>query len=316
MKDTSSHIFIIEDSQTQAQMMSLLLEENGYRVSIAGTGTDGLKRISEDLTIDLILLDVNLPDKTGFEVCSQVRQLIYTYIPILMLTYERTTIEDKAEGLSLGADEYLSKPFDPRDFLARITALLRVKQMVEMLLQRLTNEHQSYLTLRRIALTDHLTGLYNRHYFAEVLEREFSLSQRHNVPLACIMADIDNFRDFNNQYGHAIGDWVLQAVTNMMKEYVRQGDILARYGGEEFVILLPMTALDSAVELADRIRTLIDERIWKSPAGDLHLTLSFGVAAMPLEGVKQSMQLVNYADRALYIAKNRGRNRIEFYDTE
>jgi diguanylate cyclase (GGDEF)-like protein len=192
--------------------------------------------------------------------------------------------------------------------------LLRIKQMIDDLLSNLTNEHKAYQSLRRIALTDHLTKLYNRHYFSEALEREFALVQRHNFPLCCIMADIDHFRDFNNHYGHPIGDFVLQNSARLMQDNLRQGDIIARYGGEEFIILLTMTDLEMAVTMAERLRFLIDNQTWESSAGKLHISVSFGVAGLPSPGITLPEHLIQCADVALYKAKARGRNRVEYFD--
>jgi len=308
-------ILIIEDSLTQARYSSFILEDAGYQTTIANTGQKGLE-LATTTFFDLVLLDVILPDTDGFKVCSQLRQKTSSYVPILMLTAQKLTVEDKVDGLTAGADDYLSKPFDPRELIARVCALLRIKQMIDDMFANLNNEHQAYQSLKRIALIDHLTGLYNRHYFSEALEREYGLAHRHNLPLSCIMTDIDHFRDFNNQYGHAMGDIVLQGVARLMQENLRQGDIIARFGGEEFVILLNMTSLEMASVLAERLRLMVDKHVWESPVGKLHITISFGVAALPSPLIMTSEHLVQCADKALYKAKSSGRNRVEVFNPE
>jgi diguanylate cyclase (GGDEF)-like protein len=307
------HILIIEDSPTQARYNAFILEDAGYQTSIAVTGQQGIE-MSKETNFDTILLDVILPDMDGYKVCNMLRQVTGSYVPILMLTAQKLSIEDKVDGLTAGADDYLSKPFDPRELLARVSAMLRVKQLINDLLTNLTNEHQAYQSLRRIALTDHLTKLYNRHYFTEALHREFSLAQRHKLPLACIMTDIDHFRDFNNHYGHTTGDIILEGAAKLMQDNLREDDIIARYGGEEFIILLTMTDLDMAVVMAERIRTLIENYIWKYQCEDLKITISFGVAALPSPVITQAEQLIQYADKALYKAKAEGRNRVASFD--
>lgn len=310
----SRHVLLIEDSPTQARYTGLLLENAGYRVTFAETGKNGIE-IAEVEQPDVIILDVVLPDLDGFSVCSRIRQSSPLYIPVLMLTGQRIDIEDKIDGLTVGADEYLSKPFDERELLARITSLIRIREVVENLYNRLTDSERSYQALRQIALTDRLTGLYNRHYFAEEFHRQSALSQRYGAPLSCIMTDIDFFRDFNNCYGHPAGDWVLQEVARLMKESMREGDIIARYGGEEFIILLPMTEAEGAADLAERLREQVEQRIWENAAyGKLRITVSFGVAVFPSLDVETADLLVVCADRALYRAKNNGRNRVEVYD--
>jgi diguanylate cyclase (GGDEF)-like protein len=246
----------------------------------------------------------------GYTVCRRIRKQMLTYIPVLILT-QRGDVEDRVDGLEVGADDYLPKPFDERELLARIAALLRIKQLQDELQHRLENERRAYESLRQIALTDSLTGVYNRHHFANMLQREFDTARRYGTPLACIMIDIDHFRNFNNRYGHAIGDWVLQGVARLFMENVRRVDIVARYGGEEFVILLPMSNLRAATETATRLRQLVETRWWESPAGPLQITISLGVAAFPEVAVDTAEDLMNCADRALLRAKENGRNRVE-----
>jgi two-component system, cell cycle response regulator len=310
----TKHILLIEDSPTQARYTGLLLENEGYKVTFAETGRKGIE-IADTEQPDIIILDVVLPDIDGFSVCRRIRQRSLLYTPIMMLTEKRTDIEDKIDGLAVGADEYLNKPFDERELLARITSLMRIRNVVENLYNRLTDGEQSYQTLRQLALTDRLTGLYNRHYFEEELHRQYVLTQRYSTPLSCIMTDIDFFRDFNTQYGHPTGDWVLREVADLMKEMVREGDIVARYGGEEFVILLPMTEIKGAIELAERLREKVEQQTWENPSyGKLNITISFGVAVFPAFGIETADHLVAYADKALYKAKNNGRNRVEVFD--
>jgi len=310
----SAHILLVEDSPTQAQQVGLLLESAGYEVSVASTGDEALEMIQE-LGPDLVILDVILPDMDGYTVCRRIRKQVLSYIPVLMLT-QRADVEDRVDGLEVGADDYLAKPFDEREFLARVAALLRIKQLQDELQHRLQNERRAYESLRQIALTDSLTKLYNRHHFAEMLQREFDTAQRYGTPLACIMIDIDHFRHFNNRYGHAIGDWVLQGVAQLLMENVRRVDVVARYGGEEFVILLPMSNLTAATETATRLRQLVENQRWGSPAGPLKITISLGVAAFPEAAVDRAEDLVDYADQALLRAKANGRNRVEKWGVE
>ena len=306
-------ILLIEDSPTQARYTGLLLEEAGYQVLVATTGSAGVEQ-AESESPDLVMLDVVLPDLDGFSVCRRLRQKLVHYVPIIMLTEQRTAIEDKLEGLNVGADDYLNKPYDEREMLARVASLLRIKQVIDELHARLANEHQSYEALKRIALVDHLTGLYNRHYFNEVLHREFSVAARYGSPLACVMTDIDNFRDFNSHYGHPVGEWVLHNVAGLVRIMLRQGDIIARYGGEEFMMVLPMTTVGDAADLAERLRAAVATAIWRHPeAGPLNITLSFGVAALPAPGIDSVDKLLACVDQALYCAKHNGRNRVEVF---
>jgi two-component system cell cycle response regulator len=308
------HVLLIEDSPTQAQYMRLLLEDAGYLVTFAETGQKGIE-IAETAQPDVVLLDVVLPDMDGFSVCHRIRQRSRLYIPILMLTEKRTDMEDKVGGLTAGADEYVSKSFDDRELLARVASLLRIRQVIEDIYTGMENGEQSYQTLRQPALTDRLTGLYNKHYFAEDLHRQFALARRYLNPLGCIMMDIDLLRDLNTRYGEPTGDWILQGVASLMKQNVREVDMIARYGGEEFVILLPMVDIDGAAALAERLRIVVEQHLWENSSfGKLHITVSLGVAAIPMQGIETAERLVACADKALHRAKANGRNRVEIYE--
>jgi diguanylate cyclase (GGDEF)-like protein len=196
-----------------------------------------------------------------------------------------------------------------------VASLLRIRRVIEDIYNRIENGEQSYQTLRQPALTDRLTGLYNRHYFAEDLHRQFAISQRYHNPLGCILIDIDFFRDFNTRYGHSAGDSILQGIASLMKQNVREVDMIARFGGEEFIILLPMVDRDGAADLAERLRTLVEQHRWENPSfNDLHITISLGVAAMPTKGIETAEHLVECASKALQRAKANGSNRLEIYE--
>jgi diguanylate cyclase (GGDEF)-like protein len=308
------NILLIEDSPTQAQYVRLLLEDAGYQVTFAETGQKGVE-IAEATQPDLILLDVVLPDLDGFSVCHRIRLQSRLYIPILMLTEKRTDMHDKVGGLTVGADDYLSKSSEDRELLARVASLLRIRQVMEDMYSRMENGEQSYQTLRQPAMTDRLTGLYNRYYFAEDLHRQFAIARRYLTPLGCIMTDIDLFRDFNTCYGHPTGDWMLQRIAGLLKQNVREVDMIARFGEEEFVILLPMIDIVGTAALAARLRALVEEHVWENPSfGKLHITVSFGVAAIPKQGIETAEGLIACADKALRRAKANGRNRVEIYE--
>ncbi len=308
------HVLLIEDSPTQAQYMRLLLEDAGYRVTFAETGQKGIE-IADASQPDVILLDVVLPDLDGFSVCHRIRQRSLVYIPILMLTEKRTDMEDRVGGLTAGADEYLSKSSEDRELLARVASLLRIRQVIEDMYKRMENGEQPYQTLRQPALTDRLTGLYNRHYFAEDLHRQFALAQRYTNPLGCIILDIDLLSDFNTRYGQPIANWILQAVARLVKQNVREVDVIARYREEEFAILLPMVDIGETAALADRLRGLVEKHTWEHPSyGRLLVTVSLGVAAIPMQEIETAERLVLCAEKAMRRAEANGRNRVEIYE--
>jgi diguanylate cyclase (GGDEF)-like protein len=165
----------------------------------------------------------------------------------------------------------------------------------------------------QLSITDTLTGTYNRRYLSQRLEEEFRISHRHHSPLSALVIDIDHFKRINDEFGHQIGDEALVAVAHTLKENVRESDMLARFGGEEFVVILPHTTQKDAMLVAEKLRLAIASRTIAS-MGDHKITISIGVATMPDLIVDSSDELLGMADRALYLAKEQGRNRVVFAD--
>lgn len=304
-------ILVIEDSPTQAQLIELILKDEGYLVDVATNGLDGIEKF-ELLNADLVILDVVLPDLDGFTVCRRMKKKMKKYIPILMLT-SRDKVEDRVDGLELGADDYMIKPLESREFLARIKVLLRIKKLQDDLQSMLDKERESLNVLKRVALVDHLTEVYNRHYLSEVLAAEFEKARRYRNPLSCIMVDVDHFREFNTRHGHDTGDWVLKETAAILKYHLRHADILARYGGDEFVILQPMTEERHAAMTAERLCRAVSDKIWECDSGILDITITLGVASMGNPPCECGMDLIKRADEALYQAKELGRNRFFQY---
>jgi diguanylate cyclase (GGDEF)-like protein len=304
-------ILVVEDSPTQAQMIELILKEEGFSVDVSYQGLEGINAF-EVLKPDLVILDIILPDVDGFTVCRRLKNNMKKYTPILMLT-SRDETEDRVDALELGADDYMVKPFESREFIARIRVLLRIKRLQDELQAMLEKERESLKILKRVALVDHLTEVYNRHYFSEVLASEFEKAKRYENPLSCIIIDVDFFRDFNTRYGHDMGDWVLKETAATVKDCLRHADVLARYGGDEFVALLPMTEERDAAYTAERLRRAVSEKSWESDAGELDVSITLGVACTVGLTCSCGEDLIKRADKALYQAKEEGRNRVYRY---
>ena len=301
-------ILCVEDSPTQAAHIKNILTTQGYQVEVAADGYQSLA-LARDMKPDLVVLDIMLPDIDGYSVCRKLRSQSVSYIPVLMLS-ARQEVEDRLDGLEVGADDYLPKPFDARELLARVKSLLRIKRLNDDLQERLTEAQESFNVWRRVAVTDHLTGLYNRHYLQKMLQEEVAVAARYGNPLSCIMLDIDHFRNFNNQYGHLVGDEVLRGLAAILGRGSRKSDVIARYGGEEFVLLLPMTDLAAAANTARRLCRDVAATPLASEAGNLRVTISLGVAGLPDPDVNTPLKLIAKADSALYQAKAMGRNRV------
>jgi diguanylate cyclase (GGDEF)-like protein len=279
-----SKILIVDDNVKTRKMLCRHLIKMGYEVSEAESGQIALEIIRDELP-EVVLLDVMMPDMTGFEVCQQLRKTPqYELIYIIILT-ALTDNEYKIECLDQGADDYVTKPFDISELLARI----RVGERTAI--------------KKREATIDGLTKVYNRNYFEMYLAQEVSRAKRYKRELSLIMTDIDYFKKINDNYGHLVGDMVLQEVAQMLMQQCRRSDLVARFGGEEFLMLLPETPLEGGIIVAERMC----QRFANHNFPDIDMiTASFGVASL----IKDGRDLLRRVDSALYIAKKKGRNQV------
>jgi diguanylate cyclase (GGDEF)-like protein len=286
-------ILVIDDSPEIHTIVKIRLEKEGHEVVPACEGLQGIAAAAE-VQPDVILLDVDMPGLTGFEVCSQLKAAPCSQnVPILFLT-ANSTVEDKVRGLELGAVDYITKPFDPIELKARVNVSVRMRELVAM--------------LERTAQVDALTGLGNRAYFERHLTIELAAALRSQTPLSCVMADVDHFKSINDNYGHGFGDDVLRLVGGVFREVCREEDVACRYGGEEFVLVLRNTTAMHAKTLAERLRHKVQAQRISRVSDEVSITCSFGVAQWRSDAGESVVEL---ADQALYVAKHRGRNRVE-----
>jgi len=210
---------------------------------------------------------------------------------------------DKVRGLELGASDYVTKPFDEGELVARVNTHLRIKELHESL-------QEKNRQLLEMANRDGLTGLYNHRYFHESVSKDFQRAVRYNESLSCVMFDIDHFKKFNDTYGHQTGDVVLKTLGGLVKKLMRDSDLAARYGGEEFALLLYHTEAKDAYQIAERLRKTVEQ--YKFQAEDLVLSvnISVGVASYYHPEISDAKTLIECADKALYRAKEEGRNRV------
>lgn len=301
-------ILIIEDSKSQADLTRDFLEKNGYEVLWAGDGISGIKAVKSN-SFDLILLDLVLPDMNGNDICRWLKLNGDTKgIPIIMLTVKKA-LDDKVSSLEAGADGYLAKPYNEVELNVSIYAALRTKALQDELKQRNKQTEELLTKVEFLAITDPLTGLYNRRFFDNVLKKELTEGKRYGQSVSCLMMDIDHFKRINDTFGHETGDSVLKEIAASLRTLLREVDTIARWGGEEFIVMMPHTDINGALVPASRILKAIADRIFaKIP--DEHITVSIGLAC---SGETQNTPdiLVNAADLALYEAKKKGRNRIE-----
>lgn len=303
--ETGFRLLLVEDEPTQRLMLERQLTRAGYVVDTAENGQEALNKILEG-RYQILLTDWDMPGMDGPTLCRRVREAnLSTYVYILLLTGHLTT-DDAVAGLSAGADDYVRKPANPSELLARLTAGSRIVRLEQSL--REANEK-----IQLLSITDSLAGTFNRRYLNDQILKEVERARRQDQPLAAIMADIDRFKRINDERGHASGDEVLRQFADLAKSLIRPGDWIARYGGEEFVIVLPETDAMQAAEAAERIRAQCACTPMALSTGQIEVTASFGVAA--LSRVPQSIEsaadaLLRDADSALYTSKNEGRNRV------
>lgn len=305
-----SKILVVDDIPLNRKLQKTYLESVGYQVILASDGIEALKRIGEE-TPDLILLDVMMPKMNGFQVCHRVKHTENTrFIPIIMVT-ALNEIEDKVKGIEAGADDFISKPFNKTELLARVKSLLRIKHLHDELELKIKELEFAQSKLIQLAITDGLTELYNYRYFKEQLNQEIIRAKRHNTNVSIAMIDIDYFKSYNDTHGHPAGDLVLKTIADLLRNNIRKIDVAARYGGEEFALILVETDKQAASFVADKIKNLIERQKFNfeetQPNGKL--TISMGVATFPIDAMTAD-DLVNMADQRLYRAKKAGRNRV------
>ncbi|HEY3745218.1 MAG TPA: diguanylate cyclase, partial [Gemmatimonadaceae bacterium] len=263
------------------------------------------------------VLDVMMPKMDGMEVARRLKARMANkelpFIPIIMQTALDTT-EHKVEGLGAGAIDYITKPINFAELEARVNSLLRIKKLQTELEAKKTELSDLNNQLKKISLTDGLTGIENRRSLEDRLKEMWSHSVRLHEPMAIVMCDIDKFKSVNDNYGHQAGDAVLKEFARLLKDEAREIDRVGRYGGEEFLLILPGTVLDAAVTFAERLREKVDGHTFKYEGGELKRTMSCGVASSPHPKVKDQEALVRAADDALYVAKESGRNRVIRFD--
>ena len=299
-------ILIIDDSKLIAEFCRQILNPRGFHVIWSPDGLKGLEE-AKRTNPDLILLDVIMPNFDGYKTLQKLKQTETTSdIPVIMLSSMAEAV-DKIKGLELGAVDYITKPFDAGELIARVNTQLRLKRLHDELMEKTRK-------LSKMADRNGLTDLYNHRFFQEKLSEEFARAKRYGLPLSNILMDIDHFKKINDTYGHLVGDVILKGIGSMLKGSTRKGvDIPARYGGEEFAVILLHTELSRAIKVAERLRKAVAEHPFRTPSGHISITMSFGVAAIPHPEINDKQTLLKASDEALYRAKENGRNRVEAY---
>jgi diguanylate cyclase (GGDEF)-like protein len=289
-------ILIVDDSPDIHALLRVRLRDEGVELIQTLDPTQALS-LALLHGPDLVLLDVDMPGRSGFDVCQELKTNPSTApIPIIFLS-GKLDQATKIAGLDFGAIDYVTKPFDPAELRARVRSGLRIKSLQDQL-----------LALARI---DELTGLWNRAYLNSRLEQELAAARRSQRPLSLVMCDVDHFKRVNDTYGHSAGDVVLRSIAGRIQASLRASDVACRYGGEEFALILPGIDADGAGVAAERIREAVAATPVDAGPASLQMTVSLGFVDSalfaPLEPTPGG--LIEHADAALYAAKRGGRNR-------
>ena len=301
-------VLIIDDSEAIRERIIKTLESFDLfsRYYEAEDGLEGFKKLLSS-PVDIILCDLEMPRIDGFKFLSMMKARPELQdVPVIILTGMNDR-ELKVKGLDQGASDYITKPFDPEELVARVKVHLKIKHLQDDL--KRTNE-----LLLELSNTDHLTGLFNRRYLMDSMDKEVQRAVRKGGNLSLILLDIDHFKRVNDTYGHLQGDVVLQKVAQQLQKELRSYDIAARYGGEEFIAVLPETSIKEAVFVADRVRCAVQAIKFNGELSPLSVTISLGVADFQVPECSTVDGFIKMADDALYRAKAQGRNRVESSD--
>ncbi|MDX1694935.1 MAG: diguanylate cyclase [Ketobacteraceae bacterium] len=295
-------VLVVEDNDPVRLVISKVIRSMGHEVITATNGENAIEAYRAQ-TVDLILMDVEMPGIDGFEATRRIRKIGGDqWIPIIFLS---ANAEESylSTGIDAGGDDYLVKPVKPVVLQAKIRAMARIAKMRDELFR--ANEE-----LERLSFMDGLTSVVNRRGFDKQFDREWRRARRENKDLAVAMIDIDKFKQFNDAYGHLAGDDCLKSVARVLENSIyRGGDMVARYGGEEFVVLLPGTPIEGALDVGERLRSAIEAANIHAPhAEHEQVTISVGVNSTSVFAYEAKGDLLNGADQALYKAKRSGRN--------
>ena len=309
--DKEFRLLLVEDEPVQRLVLERLLQRAGYIVETASDGAAAFVKILNG-HFQILITDWDMPGMDGAALCRRVREAnLPSYLYVLLLTGHEST-GDVVTGLEAGADDYIRKPADEAELLARLNAGCRVVRLEQSL-------REANAKIQWLSVTDPLVNTFNRRYLNEHLLDEVERARRYRRPLSLVMADLDHFKRINDERGHQTGDEVLKRFVDLARSSIRPSDWMARYGGEEFVIVLPETMLSGGRAAAEKIRGLCAAAPMQTSTGPLVVTASFGVAELGSKSPSTAAAidvLLRAADTALYTSKREGRNRVTVAEGE
>lgn len=303
-----ANVLLLEDMEFESNRIKDTLARDQSEVTVVKSGVEAIAEINQK-DYDLIMVSLNLQKEDGIRFCAHLRSNDRSRLTPIVMVAEEVDMERVAHGLEIGAHDYLLRPLDKNEVLARCRSQIRHKRFQD----KLRANYEMSLSL---ALTDSLTGLYNRRYLEAHLQKTLASAKETRKPVGFLYMDIDFFKKVNDTYGHQVGDEILQGFSKRLKDGLRSFDLVARLGGEEFVAVLPDTNVDLAMVIAERLRKSVEEAPFpcSAPEGQLSITSSFGAVVVTESEVEtvSVADLIKRADDQLYEAKHGGRNCVYF----
>ncbi|MFK5893815.1 MAG: diguanylate cyclase [Pseudomonadota bacterium] len=317
------NILLVDDRMENLITLEAILEDCPCELTMATSGNEALSYTLEK-DFALVLLDVQMPAMDGFEVAELMRMNKKTkFIPIIFITAINKEQQYVFKGYETGAVDYLFKPIDAFILSSKVDIFIELwlqKQKLKQISNDLIVANKKILIqqeeLKNLAIHDHLTNLFQRRWFDEVILKEISSTLRNNTNLTIALLDIDHFKQVNDSYGHQAGDAVLIQLANLLKNKIRLSDSVFRFGGEEFVIIMPKTDLQEAINLCERTRHRVESLQISHDKLQLQVTISIGLAMLCEPEITTPEELIKSADNFLYLAKSNGRNCVSSQLTE
>jgi diguanylate cyclase (GGDEF)-like protein len=314
MEKSDIRILVVDDEESVRGVLVQVLEAEGYPVTAAASGVEALQAYHADAHA-LVITDIKMPNLSGIDLLIEIKKQNSDTEVVIITSH--ASLDTALTAIKHGAYDYILKPFEDIDLIAavanraaeKIMLTAENRNLLETLKQKKEELEEANKFLRQLVIRDALTGIYNHRYFHEALAQELARSKRHNHSCSLVFFDVDNFKVYNDSCGHPKGDDLLQSLAKTILDRIRRTDIFARYGGEEFVIILPETARDMALRLAEDIRAHVEGFPFAGrevmPGGAL--TVSMGIATFPFDG-EDAAALIKRADAAMYEAKRSGKN--------
>ncbi len=305
-QENKYRVLLAEDDYFQSQRMNLILQKNGFEVILKKDGLSAYEFVTQNPLPDIIITDIHMPKMDGYELTKKIKAMFpEVFVLILTASAERDAIQS---AYAMGATDFVRKPVDSLELVARINNLIKLKTAESKLKNALLELEDKNKTLEALSITDELTGLYNRRFFFDKLNKSIYDSNRYHHPVTLFMFDVDSFKSINDTYGHQAGDKVLCNIAEVLKTKTRKTDIIGRFGGDEFLVMFNKTDLETAQKILNKLLTFIKNIIIDKSKETIKIS---GGLFQYVYGLNID-DFIARTDGLLYKAKKSGKNKIEY----